>query len=196
MGDQNIILKQPLTIPVRDTIRGAVTRVSLTLTPHDLPYYFVRVAADRPLQDQVFEPDPYVPHTERSWKLIPTRVYKDTNPLWRELEFLEGLGLAMEIPNSRGANGSVQYAISPIASIFYGGAPNEGIFINVGNNREEKARRYINLLLTYVLPGMYWRNYYATHGLSPHIHLTEHLGREMLEISALWDDLRARFPPT
>lgn len=196
MGDQNLILKQPLSAVVRDTLRAAIAPFELILTPHDLPYYFVRVVTGRPLRDQVFGPDSYAPYTERTWLRIPVIVRKDMKSLLSELKFLEGLGLAMEIPNSREADGSVQYAISPLTRILYGAGPGaeEGVFIRVETDRPGKAERFLTLLVDYVLPGMYWRNYYVTSGLAPHIHLTEHLGREMLEIGELWDDLAARIP--
>lgn len=196
MGDQNLMLKYQLEMDVLNAIRSVITPFELRLTPHDPPYYFVRVVAGRPLRDQVFDPDPYAPYTERSWLRIPDVVRKDMKPLRSELEFLEGLGLAIEIPNSRTADGSAQYAISPLTRTLYGAGPGaeEGVFIRVETDRPGKAERFLKLLVDYVLPGMYWRNYYVTNGLAPHIHLTEHLGREMLEIGELWDRLATRIP--
>jgi hypothetical protein len=117
-----------------------------------------------------------------------------------ELRFLEKLGLAMMVPGSETPTSGASYYVSSLAieTLYARGAAGaagtgEGVFINVNVNRSVKARAFIKLLLTYVLPGMFWRNYYATNGLAPDLHLTSHLGREMLEIQETWDRLAAKF---
>lgn len=192
MGDQNLVLKRHLDPTVVTAFRDATETIPLELTPHDLPYYYVRVVPGRPLREQVFAPDPHATERVTDWLRIPNPVLK-AGPLRAELEFLEGLGLAMMVPRSEDASGGVTFAISPLTRILY--EDGTGVFRDVMEERDVKALRYIRLLIDYILPGMFWRNYYATEGLAPHIHMSEHLGREMLEIARLWDQLSSRYPP-
>lgn len=190
MGDQNLVLKRHVDPTFVTQIRDATETIPLELTPYDLPYYFVRVVPGRPLREQVFGPDPNIKIRVTNWLRMPNPVLK-AGPVRAELEFLEGLGLAFMVPNSEDVNGGVTFAISPLTRMLY--ADGTGVFRDVNTERDTKALRYIRLLIDYVLPGIFWRNYYATHGLAPHIHLSEHLGREMIEIAKLWDELSSRY---
>jgi hypothetical protein len=188
--NQNLVTNKHISQEVLDAMREAVAMPApLTLTPYDAPYFFTRIDPTKRLRDQVFEGGPFAKHSVTDWRQV--RVVE--GPLREELQFLEGLGLATIIPMS----GNTLYAVSPLAVDTLYKENREGVFININQNREVKARQFITLLITYVLPGMYWRNYYVTHGLAPDLHLTTHLGHEMLEIGVLWDSLVAKFgfPP-
>jgi hypothetical protein len=191
MSNKNLVTGKTLETEVVDALQMAMAAVdySAELTPHDAPYFFVRVDPKKRLRDQVFSPDPFAP-TQITWGLVSERVPVE-GALRDEIEFLEGIGLAMLVPNSTEPDRSQQYAVSPRIEKLY--APDDGVFMDVNENRKAKAHTFFNLLIHYVLPGMYWRNYYVTDGLAPHLHLTEKLGQEMLEIGELWDRLVAKF---
>lgn len=195
MGDQNLVTGKHISAPVRDTLRAATDMPApLMLTPTDPPYYFVRIDPTRALRDQEFAGGPYIDFEVSNWRQITV---SSPGPLLDELRFLESLGLAMMAPRSETPTGGMVYYISPLAisTLYAAGAAgtSEGVFINVNVGRDVKARAFIELLLTYVLPGMFWRNYYVTNGLAPDLHLTAHLGREMLEIQDTWNHLAAKF---
>lgn len=198
--NQNLITGVKLTADQLTPLRRALAQrapMQLTITPHDPPYFFARVNPQVRLRDQVFGPDPFAP-VQINWKRIPVRVPAE-GPLRDEVKFLEGLGLAILVPDSADENGSEYFVVSPRIATLYaeGSGPNgtdgQGVFIAVDTNDKLKARQFIKLLIHYILPGMYWRNYYVTDGLAPHIHLTEKLGHEMLEIGAAWDQLVTEF---
>lgn len=198
--DQNLITRTNLTADALTPLRGAITGnrlLPLTLTPHDPAYFFARVNPRLRLRDQDVGPDPFAP-VQINWKRVPDRI-PITGTLRNEIKFLEGMGLAMLVPDSADESGSEIYVVSPRIATLYaeGGGPDgtdgQGVFIAVDTNDKLKARQFIKLLVHYILPGMYWRNYYVTDGLAPHIHLTEKLGHEMLEIEAVWDRLVTEF---
>lgn len=191
MSNKNLVTGKTLDTSVVEALQGAAEADDFTaeLTPHDSPYFFARIDPRRRLRDQVFGPDPFA-STQITWKLVPVRVLVE-GALRDEIEFLEGIGLAMLVPNSTNPDRSQQYAVSPQIATLY--KPAGGVFVDVNENRKTKAEAFFKLLTHYVLPGMYWRNYYVTDGLAPHIHLTEKLGQEMLEIGELWDRLVAKF---
>lgn len=182
--NRNLVTNKNLTPQVLEALRtSTVTGASspLVLTPYDPPYFFVRIDGQRRLRDQVFASGPFAEQRVEGWRQISV----ESQDIRDELEFLRGIGLAMSIPYSSGA-----YAVSPVA-IRQLYDETDGMFINIIENREHKSRQFIKLLITYVLPGMFWRNYYVTEGLAPSLHLTTQLGEEMLEIGELWDRLVA-----
>jgi hypothetical protein len=193
--NRNLVTNKDLTGQVLDSLRNAaVTGASspLDLTPHDSPYFFMRIDGTQRLRDQNFGDNPYSNQRVEGWYEVNVDGTADSRALHEELKFLTGFGLAMVIPNTLRPSGAVKYAMNSLAMReLY--AREGGVFIDITGDREAKARRFVNLLLTYVLPGMFWRNYYATDGLSPAIHLSTHLGQEMLEIAELWDRLVAKF---
>lgn len=216
--DQNLITRTEVSGYVLNVLRGAITAnhvLPLTLTPHDPAYFFARVNPRLRLRDQGFGlssragefitsrtagrfgPDPFAP-VQINWKRVPAPI-PTMGVLRDEIKFLEGMGLAMLVPDSADEFGSELYIVSPRIATLYAegtgptGTDGQGVFIAVDTNKELKARQFIKLLVHYILPGMYWRNYYVTDGLAPHIHLTEKLGREMLEIGAVWDRLVTTF---
>ena len=196
MGDQNLVTGKHLSEEILTDLRGGPETASpIQLTPADPPYYFMRIDGTRRLRDQAFPGGPTAPVSIAGWRQVRVKPGR----LLEELHFLEGLGLAMVRPNSSGE----VYLVSPLSSVLYaqGTGPvreeNEGVFIRINTNRPEKALKFIHLLRTYVLPGMFWRNYYVTDGLAPDLHLTSRLGSEMLEIGDFWDHLARKFgwPP-
>ena len=179
--NQNLVTNTHISPAALVAMRDAsATLAPLELTPYDAPYYFVRIDRTRGLRDQVIT-NPYATQRVTEWRQVP--VDSDTR---EELEFLESMGLAMPLSQSL-------YAVSPLAVETLYDAE-EGVFVNADQNREQKSRRFVELLLTYVLPGMYWRNYYVTKGLARNLHLVAELQREMIEVTESWDRLAAIFP--
>ena len=200
MGDRNLITGKPLSPDVLSALRDNKTRQTtpLSLTPYDAPYFFSRIDESRALRDQQFPGGPFITKSLPVWHNIHVDGTPASQSLREELEFLEKIGLAMARPATATATGAIDYAVMPnaIYELYRADdprAPGDGIFINVNTNREIKARKFVKLLLTYVLPGMFWRNYYVTNGLSSDLHLTSKLGADMLEIGELWDRLAAKF---
>ncbi len=189
MGDQNLITGKYLSQPILNILRTGTAMASpLDITSADPPYFFLKIQSEIALRDQKID-SASVSITD--WHNVS--VGGEESPL-DELRFLESLGLAMLRPGSLTSTGEMSYVISPLAiSTLYDGSESKGVFINVNENREKKSRAFIKLLLTYVLPGMFWRNYHVTNGLASDLHLTSHLGHEMLEIAELWDRLAAKF---
>jgi hypothetical protein len=151
----------------------------------------VRVNGDRRLRDQVFDGGEFRNVVVTDWRYLTVNGEPEYRRLREELQFLVGLGLATVIPGTAlAADGAGEYALSPRIDELYA---DDGVFVNVNDERERKSQNFINLLVRYVLPGMFWRNYYVTHGLASDLHLTLHLGEEMLEIGNLWDHLAGNY---
>lgn len=207
MSNQNLVTGKPipadvlaaLRLPVAGRLPAAVrVTTPLEVTPYDALYYFLRVEPTRRLRDQSFRGGPFARQTLDVWYRVRVNGTPGSTRLREELEFLEGIGLAMPLRDTVTAAGAVDYAVveAGLRELYNEDNPvwpGDGVFINVNENRATKARKFMELLLTYVLPGMYWRNYHVTNGLAPDLELTSHLGREMLEIEELWNNLAAKF---
>jgi hypothetical protein len=176
----NLVTGARVTPSMLEAIRTAeAIAAPITLTPIDAPYYFARINPRLRLRDQHIE-SPYEPFPVSGWRHLTVATAADR----AEINWLISVGLAM--PHGDG------YAVSPLAiEELY--AEGRGAFIGVDVDKPAKAQRVIKLLQTYVLPGMFWRNYYVTDRLAKHIGLTHTLGAEMLEIQTTWDDLVGRF---
>lgn len=187
----NTVTGVRLTPALLDALRAATPIASgapLTLKPTDAPYYFARINPRARLRDQHIA-DPYSSYTVTSpaWMSV---VVTDA-PDRAELAWLVSVGLAMPYGRTSDLTGST-FAVNPLAiRELYDAAT--GAFIGVDIDKDKKAVRVVKLLQTYVLPGMFWRNYYVTDRLAKHIALTQTLGEEMLEIKSAWDKLVAQF---
>jgi hypothetical protein len=215
----NLLTNKTLLDSVLTALRSATPlSAEVQLHPHQLAYYVQRVDPAVRLRDQKFAGGPFTDlSVQDGWGIVKAEKEKPltnaTRALLDELRFMEGFGFAVSMPDeqvtitnpdntTRDALYKV-YAVSLAAvSELYGTAPpavttgrgmpagTDGIFTGVNDGtRAEKVRNLMQLLIKLVLPGMFWRNYYATHGLASDIHLTHKLGGEMLEMSVLWDKL-------
>lgn len=181
----NIVTGKRLTPAVLDALRTATPLATpLTVKPTDAPYYFVRINPRARLRDQHLA-DPYTEFTMTGapWRQVTVVEPPDL----AELNWLVSVGLAMPVANTTGT-----YTVNPLAiEELY--SAERGAFISVDIDKSKKAVRVVKLLQTYVLPGMFWRNYYVTDRLAKHIALSHTLGEEMLDIQNSWGDLVAQF---
>ena len=141
MGDQNLVTGKHLSEDLLTDLRGGTETASpIQLTPADPPYYFMRIDGAQRLRDQAFPDGPTAPVSIAGWRQVRVKPGR----LLEELQFLEGLGLAMVRPNS---SDSV-YLVSPLSSVLYAqgtgpvGEVGEGVFIRINTNRPEKALKF------------------------------------------------------
>lgn len=96
-----------------------------------------------------------------------------------ELAFLEHQCLAFKRGNT--------YYVSEYAALFYG--PN-GLFRNPAPRTPGPMKVLAKLFVGYVLPGQFWRRYYALYPLPAKIAAMQKLNTELAEIESEWNSLR------
>jgi hypothetical protein len=161
-----------------------------TLAVTDIPYIHVLVArstSTSPIADKQFATLSTAPIEEELFaKLrleeLSDKVRKELTP---EVDFLTSLGLAFQRDG--------QLYISARAGPLYGPT---GIYAAFGAAKTKvesfaALEPYTLLLLTYVLPGLYWRSYHARQGLPSHTGLALSLEHQMSDISAKWDEIHS-----
>ena len=177
----NIFTEKEIT-PFATALRGAAhPPAPVTLTPYEIPYYFIRVLTElsgNRIAVRAFEGDPYREIT------VPAADFSvvDSSGSIEELEFLVALGLAMPIPYTR------EFHVHRLATeLLYD--PTTGLFVN-GDDPVRK-QRFMHYLRDAVLPGYYWRAFYLTDGLSSSIELTRSAYGELIGIQSAYQDLIA-----
>lgn len=158
------------------------------LNATDIPYIHIlvsRIASASPLADKRFATLSTTPiHDEPFASLrleeLSEAVRRELAP---EVAFLTSLGLAFQ------QDGKLY--ISARAAPLYG---TNGIYAafsaaTTPSTKFSAMEPYTQLLLTYVLPGLYWRAYHARQGLPSHTGLALRLDEQMSEISAKWDEI-------
>jgi hypothetical protein len=96
-----------------------------------------------------------------------------------ELAFLEHQCLAFKRGNT--------YYVSEYAKLFYGPA---GLFRNQAPRTPGPMKPLAKLFVEYVLPGQFWRRYYALYPLPAKIAAMQKLNTELTEIESEWNSLR------
>ena len=107
--------------------------------------------------------------------------------LQHEKQFLMSIGLAYQ-------DGDTLY-ISAYAEPLYrtGGVFDRYATAATPTERFSALKPYMELLLYYILPGLYWRSYYAYTGLSHNTGIAHTLQRQMAEIADTWNTVNAEY---
>jgi hypothetical protein len=160
-----------------------------TLTLTDIPYIHIlvsRAATTTPIADKQFATLDTTPIDDESFAVLRLEELSDKvrKELAPEVAFLTSLGLAFQ------QNGHLY--ISVRAAPLYGPT---GIYAAFGAAKTtvesfSAMKPYTQLLLTYILPGLYWRSYHARQGLPEGTGLARSLDQQMSEISAKWEEIR------
>ena len=127
---------------------------------------------------------------------------KQRRPYEEELEFMVAMDLAIKRMEEDGKDNNERpkkkpvYYINRFARILYDSK--HGLFINLRKaNSDDDIKRvvgpFMRLCLTYLLPGRYWRCFYARQYLSKTIADATQLDQQMLEIEDEWLDIHRRF---
>ncbi len=144
----------------------SLTEEPIDIVPTDLMYFVVRDRQEEPL-----DPIKAVPML----KVVDMAGYAgDVDRILDELHFLYVMGLVV-------LRGSVYYMLPAAIDLFYGP---DGFFSEPNPTKEAIAalQEHMN---KYVLPGRWWRAYYAKKGLAPTVQPFVGLEREMQEIEAV-----------
>jgi hypothetical protein len=175
-------------VPVEMSTLSYTTEI--TLTPDDGPYSYVR--ADRELSKK---PGQVFLSTGNPIIQSPTTpvIVKDAAPMEaskedvvNEMEFLSMLGLAYK-------KGDKWY-IMKRADDLYNSV--DGVFhLYATGNSPAAIAKTKSLMLEYVLPGRYWRNYFAAMSLPNDISYSRNLHQEMQEITREYNEVMMKNPP-
>ena len=156
------------------------------ITVKDIPYFHVRSAREYPSA-----PINHPPFTAVKETVITEESFAQTEPSAltdadkREIAFLKSLGLAFE----QEGHVYISHRVEPLYH------STDGVFTryNQAVTPAEKTTAlapYTTLLLSYILPGLYWRSYYALVGLSDNIGISARLKQQMADISEEWVALK------
>lgn len=151
---------------------------TITLTSIDLPYFAVRSFREkRTLEGDDFK-DTFKDITDDGWAIIDISGSKSKTA---EYEFLEQIALAVQI-------GDTHY-VSKFIYLLY--SPKDGLFANYDTTdtveeKKEHLAPLMRLFLTYILPGRWWRAFYARQYLPDTVGSSTMLNAEMLEIEEEW----------
>lgn len=182
---------------VPSELQDLVYDKKLTLTSIDVPYFAVRSFNERrsaPIMTGGGFEDPFKELTDiEGFAMIDLSGYsdKDRALVMGELQFIEALGLVTH----RGD----KYYIHPFAYLFYDSddglfAPGAYLQDMEPDKKKEVFGALMRLMLTYVLPGRYWRAFYARHALPGAIALASLLDDEMRSIEETWQQVNAEYP--
>jgi hypothetical protein len=174
---QNILTGNELSSEAISALR-TTDRDSVELTPYDPPYFFFR-AYEELSGNRIgrgFGSDPFHLVEADGWTKIDLEERSD-NSLSDEVLFLEDFGLAI-------MNGSEHVChVNPMAiEMFY----RPGGYFDEPENKSN-ILQFLKLMRDYVLPGQYWRSYYAAAGLPEDAGATYR--REMLDVEGEWRSL-------
>lgn len=162
----------------------ATTRVptaAVTVTAYDPMYYFLRVATElsgNKLAVRAFEGRQYDDLTVPAEQLRIVDTSGGNPDILNELDFLIGIGGAMQVPNEP----TKYYVHQPSAELFYA-----RFFPNAADPAARRA--VMTYMRDVVLPGYYWRAFYITDGLSSSIEMTKSALVELLGIQAAYERL-------
>lgn len=152
----------------------------ITLTSADPIYFAVRSLNDKraiPIAGTPYV-EPFNPLVDDEYALIPKEQYDNDTDIRDEINFLKTVSLVVEREE-----GSY---ISPLAFLLYD--PTNGLFIK---NDKKTYGDFIQLVLTYILPGRYWTAFQARQWLPNTIRYTHALHVQMQEIEQEWNQFNA-----
>lgn len=178
-------------------LQGLVYNQKLTLTSLDVPYFAVRSFDERraaPIMTGGGFENPFKELSDiDGFAMIDLSEHsdKDRALVMDELQFIEALGLVTH----RGD----KYYIHSFAYLFYDEdhglfAPGAYLQDMEPNKKKEVFGALMRLMLTYVLPGRYWRAFYARQALPATIALASLLDDEMRGIEETWQQVNAEYP--
>ena len=185
VGDRNIFTHKQYPPSFSDLIYDQ----TITIESTELPYFAVRSFNDKrdnPLSGPDFA-KLFTEITDEGWAKIEIkdnthRIIKD------EYEFLEALGLALQ-------KGDTEYYINKFAYLLYD--KQDGLFSRYDNgwspqDKKEELTSFMRLALTYILPGHWWRAFYARQYLPDMIGHGAMLNEKLLEIEHQWNKIAAQ----
>jgi hypothetical protein len=175
---QNMFSGNELSSGAVETLRNG-QRSPVELSPYDPPYFFVRsfeeLSGNR-IGGPGFEGDPYKVVEADDWIKIDLEEKAD-DTLSDEVLFLEDFGLA--------TMGDTEHIchVNPMAiEVFYG----PGRFFEEPTDKSN-ILHFLGFMRDYVLPGQYWRSYYAAADLPAAARTIAQ--REMFDVEAEWRSL-------
>lgn len=152
----------------------------VTLTSIDPPYFAVRSVKERLGAGLGGAPFPNIFDDIQvdDW----AEVEPSSPPVWNELQFLSDMALAVKKADT--------YYVNPLAGMLYQ-PDDDGLFYTYRNSdtatrKKERLMSLIQLFLFYILPGRWWRTYYAQYGLPKELYDARILAHELLEIEEWW----------
>jgi hypothetical protein len=175
---QNILTGNELSSEALSALRSS-GHSSVELTPYDPPYFFFRayeeISGNR-IGSRGLGTEPFRVVEADGWAKIDLEERSD-NSLSDEVLFLEDFGLA-----TMGGSEHVCH-VNPLAiEMFY----RPGGYFDEPDNTHN-ITQFLKLMRDYVLPGQYWRSYYAAAGLPEEAGATYR--REMFDVEAEWRSL-------
>lgn len=181
---QNILTGNELSGQAVEALRNS-QHDSVELTPYDPPYFFFRtfteLSGNRIGGDGLGD-DPYSIVEADGWIKIDLEEQADTS-LSDEILFLEDFGLA-----TTSRTGNLCY-VNPLAiEMFY--RP-DGYFEKPDDRANVSS--ILEFMRDYLLPGQYWRSYYAAAGLPEDAGVRYR--QEMLDVEGEWRTLVAEIGP-
>jgi hypothetical protein len=162
---------------------------TITIDSTELPYFAVRSFKDKrtdPLSGPDFA-DLFKDIEDEGWAKIDIT---DNSPKMEkdEIEFLESLGLALQ-------KSDTEYYINKFAYLLYD--KQDGLFKRYNDqwspqDKKEELTAFMRLALTYILPGHWWRAFYARQYLPDMIGHGALLNEKLLEIEHQWNKIAAQ----
>ena len=162
---------------------------TITIESTELPYFAVRSFNDKRV-DPLSGPDfanLFTKIEDKGWAELKIddntpKIIKD------EYEFLEALGLAFQ-------KGDTEYYINKFAYLLYD--KQDGLFNRYDNqwspqDKKEELSAFMRLELTYILPGHWWRAFYARQYLPDMIGHGAMLNEKLLQIEHQWNKIAAQ----
>ena len=175
---QNILTGNELSSEAVEALRHSRSD-SVELTPHDPPYFFFRAYEElsgNRIGGAGLGTEPFRVVEADGWTKIDLEEKSD-NSLSDEILFLEDFGLA-----TMGGSEHVCH-VNPLAiEMFY----RPGGYFEEPENKSN-ILQFLKLMRDYVLPGQYWRAYYAGAGLPEDAGATYR--REMFDVEGEWRSL-------
>ena len=154
---------------------------TISITSMDPPYFAIRAQTASSIDTLLTDP----PIKDKSYKEIPMRCFglekdKLSDRDRDEIAFLNRLCLVVQRDK--------KYFISEKAiQLFYGST---GLFMQ---KPPADMTPIAAFFLTYVLPGQYWRRYYAVYPLPETISARRQLDANLTDIEREWSSLRTHF---
>jgi hypothetical protein len=163
--------------PFHDAMKHLKYDQTITLTSIDLPYFAVLCFRDKRGVDPAagdFK-DMFKDITDDGWAELEGVDESDMKK--DDFDFLEDLGLAIKKDDT--------HYVSKFAYLFFD--PADGLFNTFDSSesppeKKERLAPIMRLFLTYILPGRWWRAFYARQYLPDTIGQANMLNQEMLEI--------------
>lgn len=175
---QNILTGNELSSNAVEALRSS-GRDSVELTAYDPPYFFFRsyveLSGNR-IGESGLGSQPFRVVEADDWVKIDLEEKSD-NSLSNEVLFLEDFGFA--------TMGNTEHVchVNPLAiEMFY----RPGGYFEEPENTHN-ITQFLKLMRDYVLPGQYWRSYYASEGLPEEAAGTYR--REMFDVESEWRSL-------